>query len=209
MKRTTMAVEVTRDLTVQVLQDPNTEKLMDRKQELRAAVQRGEPKCLGVSQLMLGLMIIMYSIPLHLAEHTEVVQTGVPWWSGLTFVVAGSVAILLDKYCTMNHLYASLGASVASTVLSLMAIIIYAVDLERNPTTPCIKQMYDSCDDLHYATKLSKGVKSALLVFTVAQTVISAVFCFLLYRQRSSFQTYNPLRQDTVSTQSVLTAEGN
>lgn len=200
---------MTRDLTVQVLQDSNTVKLMDSKQALRAAVQRGEPKCLGVSQLMLGLMIITYSIPLHLAEHTEVVWLGVPWWSGLTFVVAGSVAILLDKYCTMNNLYACLAASVVSTVLSIMAIIIYSVDLERNPVTPCIKQMYDSCDDLHYTTKLSKGVKSALLLFTVAQTVISGVFCFLLYRQRSSFQIYNPLLQDTVSTQAVLTADGN
>lgn len=204
-----MAVAVHRDLTVQVLQDTNTVKLMDTKQALRAAVQRGEPKCLGVSQLMLGLMIILYSIPLHLAEHTEVVQLGVPWWSGLTFVVAGSVAILLDKYCTMNNLYASLAASGVSTALSITAIIIYAVDIERNPVAPCVKEMYESCGDLHYSTKLSKGVKSALLVFTLAQTVISGVLGFLLYRQRSSFQIYNPLRQDSVSTQAVLAADGN
>lgn len=204
-----MAVAVTRDLTVQVLQDTNTVKLMDSKQTLRAAVQRGEPKCLGVSQLMLGLMIITYSIPLHLTDHTEVVWLGVPWWSGITFIIAGSVAIVLDKYCTMNNLYACLATSVVSTVLSIISIIIYSVDLERNPETPCIKQMYDNCDDLHYTTKLSKGVKSALLLFTLAQAVISGVLCFLLYRQRSSFQIYNPLHQDTVSTQAVLTTDGN
>lgn len=205
-----MAVAVTRDLTVQVLEDTNTVKLMDSKQALRAAVQRGEPKCLGVSQLMLGLMIILYSIPLHLTEHTEVVTLGVPWWSGITFVVAGSVAILLDKYCTMHNLYACLVASVVSTVLSVMAVIIYSVDLERNKETPCIKQTYDNCDDLHYTSKLSKGVKSALLLFTLAQTVISGVFCFLLYRQRSSFQIYNPIhRQDSTSIQAVLSTEEN
>lgn len=201
-----MAVAVNRDLTVQVMQDTNTIKLMDSKRALRAAVQRGEPKCLGLSQLMLGLMIITYSIPLHLAEHTEVVWMGVPWWSGLTFIIAGSVAILLDKYCTMNHLYACLVASVVSTALSITAVIIYAVDLERHPETPCIKQKYDNCDD---TTKLSKGVKSALLIFTLAQVVISGVFCFLLYRQRRSFQIYNPLHQETVSAHAVLTAGRN
>lgn len=40
---------VSRDLTVQVLQDVNAAKLADRQQALREAVQRGEPKCMGVS----------------------------------------------------------------------------------------------------------------------------------------------------------------
>ncbi|XP_033829018.1 transmembrane protein 176 [Periophthalmus magnuspinnatus] len=204
-----MAVAVNRDLTVQVLADANVVKLMDSKQALRAAVQKGEPKCLGVSQLMLGLLVMGYSIPLHLTEHTEVVWMGVPWWSGLSFVIAGVVSILLDKYCNMNHLYACLVTSVITTVIAIMAIIVYSVDIERNPATPCIKQMYDNCDDKHYATKLSKGVKSALLLFTLAQTTISGVLSFLLFRQRRSFQIYNPLNQDAISTQAVVSADGN
>lgn len=36
-----------------------------------------------VSQMMLGLMVMSYSIPLHFIEFTEVVTLGVPWWSGL------------------------------------------------------------------------------------------------------------------------------
>lgn len=44
-----MAVAVSRDLTVQVLEDINAAKLLDRQQNLRSAIQRGEPKCLGVS----------------------------------------------------------------------------------------------------------------------------------------------------------------
>lgn len=44
-----MAVVVSRDLTVQVLEDVNAAKLVDRQQALRAAIQRGEPKSLGVS----------------------------------------------------------------------------------------------------------------------------------------------------------------
>ncbi|KAK7929794.1 hypothetical protein WMY93_006189 [Mugilogobius chulae] len=204
-----MAVAVNRDLTVQVLSDPNAVKLMDSKQSLRSAVQRGEPKCLGVSQLMLGLLIMTYSIPLHLTDHTEVVWTGVPWWSGLSFVTAGIVSIVLDKYCTMMNLQACLATSAVSAVLSVTAVIIYSVDIEKNPETPCIKpQSYESCDDQHYLTKLTKGVKSVLLLFTLAQMVISGVLFFLLYRQRRGFQTYNPLGPDAGSTQAVANADG-
>lgn len=44
-----MAVSVSRDLTVEVLEDVNAVKLSDRQQALRAAIRRGEPKSLGVS----------------------------------------------------------------------------------------------------------------------------------------------------------------
>lgn len=204
-----MAVTVNKDLTVEVLQDTNAAKLVDRQQALRAAIQRGEPKCLGVSQLMLGLMIMAYSIPLHCTDYTEVIWLGVPWWSGITFIIAGSIAIVLDKNCTVKILHACLIVNLVSTVLSVISVIIYSVDIQRNPETPCIPQSYENCDDKHYATKLSKGVKSALLLFTLAQTVISAVLGFLLYRQKRDFQQYNPLNQDAISTQGIVHAEGN
>ncbi|MEQ2223197.1 hypothetical protein ILYODFUR_034304 [Ilyodon furcidens] len=97
-----MAVSVSRDLKVQVQEDVNKVKLSDRQQELRDAIQRGEPKCLGVSQVMLGVMVISYALPLHFTEHTDVVIFGVPWWTGLTFIAAGTIAIILDKHSTMK-----------------------------------------------------------------------------------------------------------
>ncbi|AWP06372.1 putative membrane-spanning 4-domains subfamily A member 12-like isoform 2 [Scophthalmus maximus] len=188
-----MAVAVSRDLTVQVLEDVNAVKLTDRQQALRAAIQRGEPKCLGVSQVMLGLMVMSYSIPLHFTELTEVVSLGVPWWSGLTFLTAGVVAIILDKNCTMKMLHLCLMVSVVSTVLSVVAVIIYSIDMDKNPEVPCVKTVQDSCSEKHYAMKLSRGMKSSLLLFTLAQTVISAIVCFLLFRQRNSFGQYTSL----------------
>ncbi|KAM9363211.1 transmembrane protein 176 [Symphorus nematophorus] len=200
-----MAVAVSRDLTVQVLEDVNAAKLTDRQQALRAAIQRGEPKSLGVGQVMLGLMVITYSIPLHLTEVTEVVQLGVPWWSGLMFITAGVIAIILDKHCTMKTLQVCLVVSMVSTVLSVVAVIIYSVDIDKNPETACTKSVGDTCDDKHYATRLSKGVKSSLLLFTLAQTAISAVLCFLLYRQRRTFGQYASLNQAAPSTLTSFT----
>ncbi|XP_068582782.1 transmembrane protein 176 isoform X2 [Cebidichthys violaceus] len=188
-----MSVAVSRDLTVQVLEDTNVVKLIDRQQALRTAIQRGEPKCLGVSQVMLGLMVMSYSIPLHFTVLTEVVNLGVPWWSGLTFITAGTVAIVLDKHCTMKILRVCLIASGVSTVLSVVAVIIYSVDINRNPELPCVKTSRGACNEEHYATTLSRGLKSSLLLFTLAQTAISAIVCFLLFKQRRSFGPYASL----------------
>ncbi|XP_022612926.1 uncharacterized protein LOC111230459 isoform X2 [Seriola dumerili] len=146
-----MAVAVSRDLAVQVLEDVNAVKLTDRQQALRAAIQRGEPKCLGVSQVMLGLMVMSYSIPLHFTEVTEVVSLGVPWWSGLMFITVGVVAIILDKHCTMRTLQVCLMVSVVSTVLSMVAVIIYSVDMDKHPEVPCVKTPHGSCSAKHYA----------------------------------------------------------
>ncbi|XP_026215304.1 transmembrane protein 176 [Anabas testudineus] len=200
-----MAVAVTRDLTVQVLEDTNVVKLTDRQQMLRDAVQRGEPKSLGVSQVMLGLMVMSYSIPLHFMELTEVIAVGTPWWSGLTFITAGVIAIILDKHCTMKNLQVCLLVSVVSTVVALVAVSIYAVDMERNPEVDCAnKDQTSRCNEKYYAMKTSRGVKSSLLLFTLAQTVISGILCFLLYRQRRGFGQYASLNQAGPSTPTTL-----
>lgn len=41
--------------------------------------------------------------------------------------------------------------SVVSAVLSVVAVVLYSVDLIRNPEVACVKLPYDSCDDQYYA----------------------------------------------------------
>ncbi|XP_059190706.1 transmembrane protein 176 isoform X2 [Centropristis striata] len=153
-----MAVAVTRDLTLQVQEDVNAVKLTDRQQALRAAIQKGEPKCLG-------------------------------------FITAGTVAIILDKHSTIKILQVCLIASIVSAVLSVVALIIYSIDIDKHPGVPCSKTVHGNCFHKYYATHLSRGLKSSLLVFTLAQAVISAVVCFLLFRQRRSFGQYASLME--------------
>jgi len=42
--------------------------------------------------------------------------------------------------------------SMASGVLSVVAVIIYSVDMDKNPEVTCIKMMHGNCDNKHYAT---------------------------------------------------------
>nr|XP_049577354.1 uncharacterized protein LOC125969396 isoform X3 [Syngnathus scovelli] len=178
-----MAVAVSRDLSVQVLEDQNTVKLTDRQQYLHDAKQCGQSKCIGVSQVVLGLMIMSYAIPLHFINHTEVVYLGVPWWSGLVFITAGVVAIILDKHCTTRTedpkvvpgdwvliksikrknwhspkwegpflFQASLVVNFVSTVVSVIAVITYSVDMDKHPGASCVKNLDGSCNINFYTT---------------------------------------------------------
>ncbi|XP_068506797.1 transmembrane protein 176 isoform X2 [Syngnathus scovelli] len=272
-----MAVAVSRDLSVQVLEDQNTVKLTDRQQYLHDAKQCGQSKCIGVSQVVLGLMIMSYAIPLHFINHTEVVYLGVPWWSGLVFITAGVVAIILDKHCTTRTedpkvvpgdwvliksikrknwhspkwegpflFQASLVVNFVSTVVSVIAVITYSVDMDKHPGASCVKNLDGSCNinfyttgsrwcyraypSSHWAvgrghpelvanhacfwdagrnwrarrkptqargehenskTLLTRGLKSFLLLFTMAQTTVSATLCFQLYRLKYTFGLYS------------------
>uniref|UniRef100_A0A3Q3WN64 Transmembrane protein 176 n=1 Tax=Mola mola TaxID=94237 RepID=A0A3Q3WN64_MOLML len=191
-----MAVAVSRDLTVQVLEDGNVAKLVSRQQALRTAIQKGEPKCLGVTQVMLGLMVMSYSIPLHFTEVTEVVSLGVPWWSGLTVSVCIHCVLFVFPQLSL-----CLMISVVAAVLSIVAAIIYSVDMYRNHGEPCEKTL-NNCSDQYYAivrisffscqnaSRLSRGVKSSLFLFTLTQTTISAILCILLLKHRHSFGQY-------------------
>nr|XP_024003135.1 uncharacterized protein LOC111971586 [Salvelinus alpinus] len=85
---------------------------------------------------MIGLMVMSYSIPLLSTEFTEVVTFGVPWWSGLSFIAAGVIAIVMEKHSSMK----SLGVVYVVTLVpfcSLLALIIYFIDLHNNQRTPC------------------------------------------------------------------------
>ncbi|KAM8842812.1 transmembrane protein 176 isoform 2-T2 [Synchiropus picturatus] len=135
----------------------------------------------------------------------EVVNLGVPWWSGVTFVAAGSVAIYLDKRCTLKILQVCLLVSVAATVLSVVAVIIYSVDMSRNPEVPCVRSTRRYCNDHHYASRLSRGVKSTLLLFTLTQAIISTILTIQLYKQKRVFGPYATLANTSPPTTPTAT----
>ncbi|XP_070302470.1 uncharacterized protein [Salvelinus sp. IW2-2015] len=162
---------------------------------------------------MIGLMVMSYSIPLLSTEFTEVVTFGVPWWSGLSFIAAGVIAIVMEKHSSMKSLGVVYVVTTGCHLVSLLALIIYFIDLHNNPETPCntpwprnhTRQEYE-CDHQHYATVFSYGVKSSLLLFTIIQITISSTLSYILYKKRRSFGPYSSLNQDVPSTPILVTA---
>ncbi|KAK3554067.1 hypothetical protein QTP70_019177 [Hemibagrus guttatus] len=185
-----MALTVSSDLSVNVTTDQNVHKLTDKKEVLKRSIQKGEPKSMGISQVMLGFLIISYSVPLLSDELTEVVTFGVPWWSGISSVVAGAVALIMEKHSSISLVFACMVFTVLAAVFSIIAVIIYMVDIMKHPQTTCEKNTQHTCDEEYYITRFSVEVKSILMSLSMVQTAISSVFGFILYRERQNFNNY-------------------
>ncbi|KPP57621.1 Membrane-spanning 4-domains subfamily A member 12-like [Scleropages formosus] len=217
-----MDVSVSRNLSVTVT-DHSADKLRERQQMLRVKIQRAESKALGISQVMVGLMVMSYSLPLLFTNFTQVVTFGVPWWSGIVFIAAGAVAIETEKHGDMRlvsgavsspapsrcalpshgrflsnpQLRVCLLVTVAAAVASILALIFYFVDLLSNPEKMCEREgSHVVCDPEYYCQAFSRGLKSCLLLFTVTQAAVSATLSFLLYRERRSFTAYMSLTEN-------------
>ncbi|XP_030643990.1 transmembrane protein 176 [Chanos chanos] len=185
-----MAVSVSRDLSVTVTEESNVRKLKDRQESLQESLRKGEPRAFGVSQVMLGIMVMTYSLPLLSTESTEVVNFGVPWWSGIMFLVAGTLAIVLEKQANMKLLLVWLTISGTTILVSLIALIVYFVDIAKNPEIPCNMEPNDTCHFQHLAMAFSRGLKGCLLLLTLVQMTVCSTLSFNLYNQRRQFGKY-------------------
>ncbi|XP_042559047.1 transmembrane protein 176 isoform X3 [Clupea harengus] len=166
-----MAVSVSSDLSVTVGEDVVADKLPD-KQTLMKNFQKVQSKALGVSQLMLGLLVMINSIPLLCTDFTEVVTFGVPLWSGLV-------------------LYSCIAMSVAAMLASTTALIIYFIDITRHQAAECARtDIHTTCVNEHYTVLFSIGVKTSLALYTLIHAIISAILTHSLNKARKNLGVY-------------------
>ncbi|KAG1956473.1 transmembrane protein 176 [Pimephales promelas] len=190
-----MTLTVTTDLSVNTGPSRVEEKLEDKQKALRESIEKGQPKIFGVSQIVIGLLIISYSIPLLSTETTIILTFGVPWWSGLMFVISGTGAILVEKIATVKTVSACLAVSFVTIIISVIALILYYVDIASNPATTCHMGSDQLCDQQYYATRFSTGMKITISIVNIVQTALSSAFAAILYNQRKNFTSYTTLGQ--------------
>ncbi|KAI2668317.1 Membrane-spanning 4-domains subfamily A member 15 [Labeo rohita] len=166
-----MTLTVSTDLSVNTYPTQVELKLQDKQKALRDSIEKGEPRIFGVAQIVLGLLIISYSMPLLSAERTMILNFGVPWWSGLMVSVC-------------------LAVSAVNIIISVIALILYYADIAFNPATACHEQASQICNQRYYATHFSTGLKTTISMVSMVQTALSSAFTVILYNQRRNFTGY-------------------
>ncbi|XP_078508731.1 membrane-spanning 4-domains subfamily A member 4D-like [Lissotriton helveticus] len=94
---------------------------------------KGEPMVLGVSQILNGIIQIVFGIVCDFGtggyrySYFPLFVTGVPYWSGLLFIVSGSLSVATANNPKISLLRGSLVMNIISSVASGIATIIYIV----------------------------------------------------------------------------------
>ncbi|XP_072329854.1 membrane-spanning 4-domains subfamily A member 4D-like isoform X1 [Scyliorhinus torazame] len=98
---------------------------------------KGKLKALGIIQIVTGIISIIIGILLvtsvRILYYIEMsTLIGTPWWTGVLFIVAGALAVAVEKEPTQCMIKGCLSTNIISAIACLPAVIIYSVSLNLN-----------------------------------------------------------------------------
>ncbi|XP_027800145.1 membrane-spanning 4-domains subfamily A member 4A-like [Marmota flaviventris] len=149
--------------------------------EMQEKFLRGEPKVLGVVQILIALInfslgIIMMSVIVPFYEpHPISFNTAYPVWGSVMFIISGSFSIAAATRTTKGLVQASLGLNIASSVLAASGIMlsISSLSILSFEYHQCIHDMM--VEDCSLIMSILTGVDAVMFIFSVLEFCI-AVF---------------------------------
>ncbi|XP_030046137.1 membrane-spanning 4-domains subfamily A member 4A isoform X2 [Microcaecilia unicolor] len=150
---------------------------------------KGEPKALGVTQILIGfvqiiLTIILLSVPIPFYSISAIV--GVPIWGGVLFIISGSLSVAAKNRANTCLVKGSMVMNILSSIAALVGIILLSFDQSYT-----YYRYYSDCDyNLHgyyggsydnYNCQMfrnalgvaTKGIEGVLLVLMILELCIS------------------------------------
>ncbi|XP_078060726.1 membrane-spanning 4-domains subfamily A member 8-like [Mustelus asterias] len=99
---------------------------------------KGKLKALGITQIVTGIIaiitgIVQISVPRMHSYLDMPVAIGTPWWTGVLFIIAGSLAVAVEKDPSHCMIRGCLSMNIISAISCLPAVIIYATNLDVRP----------------------------------------------------------------------------
>nr|XP_005998397.1 PREDICTED: membrane-spanning 4-domains subfamily A member 4A-like isoform X1 [Latimeria chalumnae] len=91
--------------------------------------QKGNPKVLGIIQIMIGIIKSLLGIVLLFFPRLFTVNAGVSLWTGCLFVVSGFLSVASAKITKVSLVKAALGMNIVSAVFARLEIISCSITL--------------------------------------------------------------------------------
>ncbi|XP_038671083.1 membrane-spanning 4-domains subfamily A member 4A-like [Scyliorhinus canicula] len=98
-------------------------------------MRKGKLKALGITQIVTGQIAIIIGIVQIRMVQSEYytnnfsVVIGTPWWTGAFFIIAGALAVAVEKEPTHSMIRGCLGMNIISAISCLPAIVAYTINI--------------------------------------------------------------------------------
>uniref|UniRef100_UPI00398E9518 membrane-spanning 4-domains subfamily A member 8-like isoform X1 n=2 Tax=Pristiophorus japonicus TaxID=55135 RepID=UPI00398E9518 len=105
----------------------------------KAGVQemlKGKFKALGITEIVTGIIsIIIGTVQVSLDEGYDAfsILSGAPWWNGVLFIIAGSLAVAVERSPTDCMIKGCLSMNIISAIFCLPAVIMYSINISMQP----------------------------------------------------------------------------
>uniref|UniRef100_A0A8C8S427 Uncharacterized protein n=1 Tax=Pelusios castaneus TaxID=367368 RepID=A0A8C8S427_9SAUR len=95
---------------------------------------KGEPLALGITQILVGVVHFAVGMVIDMSHPfwSIVLKVYVPIWSGMLYIISGSLSVAAAKYPKIPLVKGSLGMNIISSVVAGSALVIYLVSLMEN-----------------------------------------------------------------------------
>ncbi|KAM9299305.1 membrane-spanning 4-domains subfamily A member 4A-like [Gastrophryne carolinensis] len=99
---------------------------------------QGEPEALGTTQIFIGIFLFTFGLTLTIiyddygygSTMLPLVYTGMTYWSGLLYIVSGSLSVAASFKPTLGKVKSSLVLNIISSIAAAFAIIILVITLD-------------------------------------------------------------------------------
>ncbi|MED6294748.1 hypothetical protein CHARACLAT_024275 [Characodon lateralis] len=172
---------------------------------------RGEPQALGVIQIFIGMLCVLFSL---MVLFSKALILYAPFSLGVLFVVSGSLALAAGRRTSAALVWVSLVSNGFSVLLSLAGVIYNCLLLASGPpskifcdyqtsnihfkalniTSRAVSAWEQRCPgELWRLDELLYGLLGVFLVLLVLQVCVSVTVCVLSGRIIRSYKCYYPL----------------
>ncbi|XP_058863782.1 membrane-spanning 4-domains subfamily A member 8-like [Acipenser ruthenus] len=136
---------------------------------------KGEPRPLGTVQIIMGVINILFGAVLSRTLWSIAGILGAPFWTGLFYIISGSLSVAADKTPKISLIKGTLAMNILSSIVAGVGIIIYLVDLAVcSRYNSYAYHSYDSdTASPVLLNRTAEGLKSVLLVFTTLEFCVA------------------------------------